>query len=251
MSRIISVINQKGGVGKTTTVVNLGAALTKLNKKVLLIDMDPQANLSFHLGYSLDKISGSIYNVLKGEKCAKDILVKREEGIHLLPSTLDLSGAEIELINEVGRESILKRSISELINDYDYIFIDCPPSLGLLTLNALTASKEIFIPIQAEFLALYGMSKLLEMIDIVKKRINKELSLTGIIIVMFDKRKNLAKEVVENIKRHFDKIIFKTYIRENVSLAEAPAHQKTIFEYAKSSYGAYDYFNLAKEIDKM
>lgn len=246
--QIIALINQKGGVGKTTSTVNIGAGLTKLNKKVLLIDLDPQAHLTYSLGIPAHELDKSIYELIKGEVAWKEILIERRE-LKIIPSSLGLSGAEIELSGIAGKEFLLKKAL-EGLKGFDYILIDSPPSLGLLTLNALTAAQELYIPLQVEFLALQGLSRLLETIDIVKKRLNKNLEITGIIAIRFDGRKNLNKEIVEKIKDYFGDKLFKTFIRDNISLAEAPSFGKTIFEYKPNSHGANDYLNLSREILK-
>jgi len=244
--QIIALINQKGGVGKTTSTVNIGAGLTKLNKKVLLIDLDPQAHLTYSLGIPAHELDKSIYELIKGEVAWGEILIERNE-LKIIPSSLGLSGAEVEFSKIAGREFLLKETLREL-KGFDYVLIDSPPSLGLLTLNALTTAQEVYIPLQVEFLALQGLSKLLETIEIVKKRLNKNLEITGIIATRFDGRKNLNKEVVEKIKDYFGDKLFKTFIRDNISLAEAPSFGKTIFEYKPKSHGAKDYLNLSKEI---
>ncbi len=244
--RTIAITNHKGGVGKTTTTVNIGAGLAKLEKKVLLIDLDPQAHLTYSLGIQAHELKNSLYELLRGEKKFDDVVFSKGN-IQLIPSSLDLSGADVELANVAGRERLLLESM-EGQNNYDFILLDCPPSLGLLTLNALTTSKEIFIPIQAEFLALQGMSKLLQLIDIVKSRLNEELELTGIIGTRYSSRKKLNVEVIEKIKEYFHSKLFNTLIRENISLAEAPSFGKDIFDYKPGSSGANDYLNLCKEI---
>ncbi|MCK5768294.1 MAG: ParA family protein [Candidatus Atribacteria bacterium] len=246
--KIIALINQKGGVGKTTCAINIGAGLNMLNKRVLLIDLDPQAHLTYSLGLPAHELKNTVYELLKGNVNLKDTIVKRN-GLSLVPSSLNLSGAEIEFSGMAGREFLLKE-ILDKTNNYDYTFIDCPPSLSLLTLNALTTAQEVYIPLQTEFLALQGMTKLLETIAIVKKRLNKNIDTTGIIATRFDIRKNLNREVVNKIKEYFGDKLFKTMIRDNISLAEAPSFGKTIFEYKSNSYGAKDYLNLCKEIVK-
>ncbi|HDD64592.1 MAG TPA: ParA family protein [Firmicutes bacterium] len=249
--RKIAVINQKGGSGKTTTVVNVGAYLSKFGKKVLLIDLDPQAHTTIHLGFEPPNIGNSVYEILLNEtEIENAILPTKLKNLFLLPSKLELASAEIELVNEVGREIILRESLKKCQKKFDYIIIDCPPSLGLLTLNALTTVKEIFIPIQAEFFALEGLTKLLQTINIVKERLNPELKITGVIITMFDKRKNICREVAQKVKEYFKDKVFKTKIRENVRLAEAPSFGKTIDEFSSKSHGAEDYFKLTKEILK-
>ena len=244
--KIIALINQKGGVGKTTCAINIGAGLNMLNKRVLLIDLDPQAHLTYSLGLPAHELKNTVYELLKGNVTLKDTIVKRN-GLSLIPSSLNLSGAEIEFSGMAGREFLLKE-ILDRENKYDYAFIDCPPSLSLLTLNALTTAQEVYIPLQTEFLALQGMTKLLETIAIVKKRLNKNIDTTGIIATRFDCRKNLNREVVDKIKEYFGDKLFNTLIRDNISLAEAPSFGKTIFEYKSNSYGAKDYLNLCKEI---
>ncbi len=247
--RIIALINQKGGSGKTTTAVNLGASLAKLNKRVLIIDIDPQAHATIHLGVDLQKLENSIYEVLISGKSLKEVISKTEmDNLELVPSHINLSGAEIELVNMIGRETILKDNINKLKAKYDYILIDCPPSLGLLTLNALTTANEVMIPIQTEYLALEGMSKLVSTIEIVRKRLNKNLEITGIIPTMYDSRTNLSQEVLDNISGYFKKKVFKTVIRQNIRLAEAPSYGKPIVLYSARAHGNEDYMKLAKEV---
>jgi len=246
--KIIALINQKGGVGKTTCAINIGAGLNMLNKRVLLIDLDPQAHLTYSLGLPAHELKNTVYELLKGNVTLKDTIIKRN-GLSLVPSSLNLSGAEIEFSGMAGREFLLKE-ILDRENKFDYAFIDCPPSLSLLTLNALTTAQEVYIPLQTEFLALQGMTKLLETIAIVKKRLNSGLDITGIIATRFDIRKNLNREVVNKIKEYFGDKLFSTMIRDNISLAEAPSFGKTIFEYKSNSYGAKDYLNLCREIVK-
>ncbi len=246
MSKIISISNHKGGVGKTTSVVNIGAGLNKLGKKVLLVDLDAQANLSQSLG--LTNQARNIYTAIRGEHQLEPTQVLK--GFDVVPSTLDLSGAEIELSNEAGREFILQELITPIKKSYDYILIDCPPSLGLLTINSFTASDEVYIPLQAEFLAMQGLSKLVEIIEKIKKRLNKNLKVGGVFITQYDNRKVLNRDVLATIQEHFKDNIFKTQIRDNVALAEAPAQGLDIFRYNAKSYGADDYLALCKEIIK-
>jgi len=246
--RIIGFINQKGGVGKTTTVANLGAALCQLKKRVLVVDMDPQANLSYHLlGAEVHNLENSIYDSLTGKLRLKDILVKRKDGLEVIPSGIGLSGFEVESAKKAGRETLLKGFLGA-IKGYDYILVDCPPSLGLLTLNTLVAVKETFIPLQVEFFALQGISRLLETIGVVKDRLNESLKVTGIVLCMYDVRRRLSKEIEEKIRGYFKGEVFKTVIRENVSLAESPSYGQSIFEYAPRSHGAEDYLKLAREV---
>jgi len=244
MGSVISLLNHKGGVGKTTSAINIGAGLVELNKRVLLIDLDPQANLTLSLGIPRQK--SSIYEALRGESELTPYTVK--EGLDVITSTLDLSGAEMELINEAGREYILKELLEVVIEDYDFIIIDCPPSLGLLTLNALTSSRYVFIPLQTEFLALQGLAKIKQIVDKVRFRLNKDLEIGGVIPTMYDHRKVLNRDVVETIKKYFGKKVFNTFIRDNVALAEAPAQRKDIFDYQRKSPGAVDYLDLCQEI---
>ena len=243
MSTIVSLLNHKGGVGKTTSTINLGAALVQLGKRVLLLDLDPQANLTISLGIPRQAVT--IYeNMRDGVEIQPYEL---RENFHVVTSTLDLSGAEMELINEAGREYILQELFSPLEHDYDYILIDCPPSLGLLTLNALTASRYVIIPMQTEFLALQGLAKIKQIIDKVRFRLNKKLEIGGVLPTMYDHRKVLNRDIVSTIQKFFGEKVFTTMIRENVALAEAPASHKDIFAYSPKSNGAEDYLALAQE----
>lgn len=248
MSKIIAMSNHKGGVGKTTSTVNIGAGLSngKGGKRVLLIDLDPQANLS----QSLDvlKPEFTVYGSLKGDYPLTPIEITSK--LHLIASTLDLSGAEVELSSEAGREFILRDLIEPLKKSYDYILIDCPPSLGLLTINALTAADQVYIPLQTQYLALQGLTKLVEVVDKIKKRLNKKLDLGGVILTQFDARKTLDRDVAASIQDHFKAKVFKTRIRNTVALAEAPSQGKDIFRYDPKSMGADDYAELCKEIVK-
>ena len=246
MSKVISISNHKGGVGKTTSAINIGAGLNRLGKKILLIDLDPQANLSQSLGL-IDQ-ERNIYGALRGEYKLQPI--ETVKGLDIIPSTLDLSGAEVEMSGEAGREYILRELIEPIRASYDYILIDSPPSLGLLTINSFTASDEVFIPLQAQYLALQGLTKLLEVIDKIKKRLNKELRVGGVFITQYDSRKVLNRDVVATIEAHFKDEVFKTRVRDNIALAEAPAQGADIFRYNPKSYGAEDYLSLSKEILK-
>lgn len=245
--KTIAFTNQKGGVGKTTSTINVGAGLCLQGKKVLMVDLDPQANLTYSLRMNSQRIDNTVYDVLKG-RIAPDEAIISHNGFDILPSSIDLSGAEMEFANEPARETLLKNNLSKLAQGYDYILVDCPPNLGLLTLNAFTAVKEVFIVLQSEYLALHGLSKLMDVIRVVKERLNPDITISGIICTLFDGRKNLNREVVDHIKDYFGEKVFNTIIRDNVALAEAPSHHKTIFEYDSESHGAEDYLALSKEI---
>ena len=246
MSKVIAITNHKGGVGKTTSSINIGAGLSKLGKQVLLVDLDPQANLSQSLG--IREPSVTIYGAIRGEYTLQTVNVDKR--LDVIPSTLDLSGAEIELSSETGREYILRELLETVKNGYDYTIIDSPPSLGLLTVNALTSADEILIPLQAQYLALQGLTKLLEIVDKIQKRLNKGLHIGGVFITQYDSRKILNRNVVETIQEHFKQTVFSTQIRDNVALAEAPTQGIDIFRYSPKSYGAQDYMALCKEIVK-
>ncbi len=256
MTRLIGVINQKGGVGKTTTSVNLGAAMAAKGKKVLLIDIDPQSNLTTHLGLAPREDAGessptpefTIYDVLKGKKDIKDVIIHRSERIDVVPSSLLLSAADLELGGVVGRELILKRSIEKIKDLYDVIVIDCPPALGLLSLNCLAAVQSVVVPVQSEYLALHGVRQLLDTIDQVRSVYNPTLKVGGVLICLHDSRKRLARAVADTIRAYFGELVFNSIIRSNVSLAEAPASGQSIFEYAPKSTGAEDYMSLAQEV---
>lgn len=244
--RIIAYANHKGGVGKTTSVVNLGAGLHKLGKRVLLVDMDPQSNLTLSLG--IKEPERNIYGSMRGKHPLEPVEIL--PGLDLVPSTLDLSGAEVELSGETGREYILRELLEPLRTKYQFILTDCPPSLGLLTLNALTASQEVMIPIQAHFLALQGLSKLMEIIEKIQKRLNKELRVSGVFITLYDGRKVLNREIVASLETYFKAELCSTKIRDNIALAEAPVNGLDIFRYSPRSYGAEDYLALTREILK-
>lgn len=247
--RIIAVTNQKGGVGKTTSVVNIGAGLHRLNHKVLVVDMDPQAHLSYSLGIPVDDLDRSVFEVLKGEVAVNEILADRD-GLHILPAHIDLAAADRELASKTGHEMFLKEALAGA-SGYDYILIDCPPNLGLLTLNALMAAQEVFVPMQAEFLSIKGLNNLLKMLTQLKQRENPTLELTGIILTLFDRRLRLHREVVEKLRHYFGSKLFPTFIRRNISLAEAASFGESIYEYAPRSHGAEDYTALCHQITKM
>ncbi|MCF7956939.1 MAG: ParA family protein [Phycisphaerae bacterium] len=260
--RIISVTNQKGGVGKTTTTVNLAGGLSDLGQKVVLIDMDPQAHLTTSFGINPDETPLSCYELLTESQPLDAALVEIRPNLKLLSSGLNLAAAEQELISVVGRETILRDAIADYRHECDYILIDCPPSLGMLTLNALAASKELFIPVQPHFLSLQGLSQLLESILVVQKRINPDLCVSGLLFCMFDRRLSLTSEIVSDIEEFFKNQrdhqcpwqairIFNSRIRRNVKLAESPSYGQTIFEYDKQSIGAEDYASLIQEILEM
>lgn len=245
--RKIAFTNQKGGVGKTTTTVNTGAGLANLGYRVLLVDMDPQANLTYSVKLNSNRIDKNIYHVLRGDSGVQDIIMKHKQ-FDILPSSIELSGAEMELVNIPAREMLLKDALQELTSKYDFVLIDCPPNLGVLTLNAFTAADELVIVLQSEYLALHGLSKLMDVIQVVQRRLNKNLKVEGILCTLYDNRKNLNREVVGHIRDYFGAKVFNTVIRDNVALAEAPSHHKTIFEYDGESKGAEDYQMFAKEI---
>jgi chromosome partitioning protein len=247
MGKIIGVMNQKGGVGKTTTTANLGVGLKNLGKKILVVDLDPQANLTSALGLKHRTLEFTIYNLLKDAATFEQVVVC-QNGLYVLPSSVSLSGADIELSNIAGRELLLKEALHDISPQFDCILIDCPPNLGLLTLNALTAANELLIPIQAEYLPLEGMSFLLETVEIVKKRLNKDLKIAGVVVTRYDARQNLHREVVEIIRSHFNDKLFHTLIRSNIALAEAPSFGQDIFTYKPDCAGAKDYASLCEEI---
>ncbi|MEE9364929.1 MAG: AAA family ATPase [Cellulophaga sp.] len=251
MGKIIAIANQKGGVGKTTTSVNLAASLGVLEQKVLLIDADPQANATSGLGIYVDSVTCGTYELLEHSKTAEETIIKTTSpNVDLIPSHIDLVAIEIELVDKEEREYMMKKAIRHLKEKYDYILIDCAPSLGLLTLNALTASDAIMIPIQCEYFALEGLGKLLNTIKSVQKIHNPDLDIEGLLLTMYDSRLRLSNQVVEEVKKHFEDMVFDTIIQRNVRLSEAPSYGESIIKYDASSKGATNYLNLAHEILK-
>jgi len=246
MANIIAIANHKGGVGKTTSTQNIGVALSQKGKKVLLVDLDPQGNLSDAFGH--DEVEVSIYDALT-EKAPLPIL-SLDKNLDLAPSSLDLSAAEIEINSKTGREYILKDLLDGVAESYDYILIDCPPSLGLLTINALTACKEVYIPLDAQYFSMKGLDKLIYIINQIKKRLNKTVDITGVFLTQFDSRVVINKNIAEMVESSFPNKVFKTKIRRNIALVEAPVENKDIFKYAPKSNGAIDYLALSKEIIK-
>ncbi|SHH30693.1 ParA family protein [Tepidibacter thalassicus] len=248
MGKIIAVFNQKGGVGKTTTNVNLSACIGKLGKKILVVDLDPQGNTTSGFGIEKEDVDYTVYNVLLGEKNVKDIIVKTEfENIYVLPSSTELAGAEIELTGMDNREFVLKNILDEVKEEYDYIFIDCPPSLGMLTINSLVAVDSVLIPIQCEYYALEGVSQLMGTISLVKENLNPKLEIQGVVLSMFDGRANLSIQVVEEVKKYFKGSVYTTIVPRNVRLAEAPSHGKPVIYYDPKCKGSLAYTELAEE----
>ena len=251
MAKVIALANQKGGVGKTTTAINLAASMAVLEKKILLIDADPQANATSGLGFDVQNVQTTIYECMIDHADPCDAVLKTEiPGLDLIPSHIDLVGAEIEMVSLPDREYILKNVINKVKNDYDFVFIDCSPSLGLITMNALTAADSVIIPVQCEFFALEGSSKLLNTIRLTQSMLNVSLEIEGFLLTMFDARVRLSKQVVEEVMRHFQQMVFKTIIQRNIKLSESPSYGKPVILYDANSTGAINYLNLAKELLK-
>lgn len=251
MAKVISIANQKGGVGKTTTAVNLSACVASKGKKVLLIDIDPQGNASSGLGVSADE-NKSIYNVIVDDVEIKDTIKSTMiKNLKVCPANINLAGAEIELVSMVSRETRLKTAIDSIKDNYDYVFIDCPPSLGLITLNSFTASDSVLVPIQCEYYALEGLGQLINTINLVKKHLNKNIKVEGVVLTMFDSRTNLSTQVGEEVEKYFGNKVFQTIIPRNIRLSEAPSHALPINLYAPDSKGAETYKKLAKELLKL
>ncbi len=249
MGKIIAIANQKGGVAKTTTAVNLSAWLSLMGQKVLLVDIDPQGNATTGVGVDKDSLENCIYDVMiNGKTILEAIVPSAVEGLSLVPATIELAGAEVELVSVVERERVLKNALEEIKSDFDFIYIDCPPSLGLLTVNALTAADSLIIPIQCEYYALEGLSQLLNTFNMVRQHLNENLVLEGVLLTMFDGRTNLAIQVVDEVKKYFRDKVYRSIVPRNVRLSEAPSHGKPVMVYDRRSRGAEVYRELAKEV---
>ena len=251
MAYVISIVNQKGGVGKTTTAVNLGAFLAKKRKKVLIIDLDPQGNATSGYGFDKTELENTVYDLLVNEEDISTVIASTSvKNVDMCPTNINLAGAEVELVSAISRETILRRAIEPVLDKYDYIIIDCPPSLGLLTINALAACEGVIVPIQGEYYALEGLTQLIDTINMIKKKLNPSIGILGVVITMHDRRTQLTKQVVEEVQKYFGDKVFNTFIPRNVRLAEAPSHGQTIDEYDAKSKGSLAYQALANEVLK-
>ncbi len=251
MAYVISIVNQKGGVGKTTTAINLAAYLALKNKKILLVDLDPQGNATSGYGFNKQELDASVYDVLVNEAEITEVIQStNQKNVEMCPTNINLAGAEVELVSAMSRETILKRALEPVMSKYDYVLIDCPPSLGLLTVNALAASTGVLVPIQGEYYALEGLTQLIDTINLVKRHLNPSIGIFGVVLTMYDQRTQLTRQVTEEVNRYFGEKVFSTVIPRNIRLAEAPSHGKTIADYDPKSKGGKAYASLALEVIK-